>query len=236
MKRGNLAFVAAVILVLALVGNAQAGLTRVVANVFTTNYTDPAQRQLSVFINVYDNHNYRGPDFVSSIRVYAPDGSEFAIHRSKDWLQYDRGYFKALYAADFSSRAIPTGTYRITVTPLVGSAITETDTLTASFLAPPTITFPANGALGVVEMPTIRWNAVAGATNYRIYLWNNSWNEPVFWSWDKQIIADFTSFTVPRGELKPNCQYRLRIEARSDSLDLDRRSRSDYFTFTTGNW
>jgi hypothetical protein len=238
MKRGNLAFVAAAILSLALVGNAQAGLTRVVPNVWTTNYTDPALQEFNIWISVYDFHNSRGPDFVRSITVTAPDpdGSVFTLHASKDWLQYDRGYWKRLYAADFRTRTIPSGTYRITVTPIEGSAITESDTITVSFLPTPVVTSPALGASDVVERPVIRWMAVPGATFYRVLLWNNSWNEPVYWYWDKQAHTDFTTFQIPRGELKPNCDYRFRIEARADGLDLERRSRSDWFSFRTGNW
>jgi hypothetical protein len=158
------------------------------------------------------------------------------MHPTKDWLPYDRGYWKVLYASDFKGGKIPAGTYGITVVPKVGTAITETDTVTAAFLPTPVITYPASGTSGLGATPTIRWNAVAGATHYRVWIWNNSWNEPIFWCWDKQAHTDFTNFPIPDGELKPNCEYRVRIEARAGSQDLDMRSRSDWVTFTTGSW
>jgi hypothetical protein len=52
-------------------------------------------------------------------------------------------------------------------------------------------------------------------------IWNNTWNEPVYWTWDKQARTDLTSFTVPIGELKPNCQYKFRIEPRSNAQDSE---------------
>jgi hypothetical protein len=236
MGRRNLAFLAAAMLVLALVGNAQAGLTRVVPNVWTTNYTD--HQEFNVWISVYDYHNSRGPDFVRSITVTAPapDSSVFTLHPSKDWLQYDRGYWKALRATDFRTGTIPSGVYRITVTPIEGTAISENDTITIDFLPTPVVTNPAPGASNLGERPTFRWNGVAGATFYRVILWNRTRSEPVYWYWDKQAHTDLTTFQMPRGELKPECEYQLRIEARTDGLDLEKRSRSDWIIFRTVNW
>jgi hypothetical protein len=238
MKKRGLAMLVAVFMVFALVSNSQAELKRVRTDVFTTNYTNPAQQQLNVWISVYDNHNYYGPDFVKSITVNAPssDGSVFVMHPTKDWLPYDRGYWKALYASDFKGGKIPAGTYSITVVPKVGTAITETDAVTATFLPTPVITYPTSGTSPLGATPTIRWNPVAGATYYRVLIWNNSWNEPIFWFWDKQAHTDFNSFPIPNGELKPNCEYRVRIEARAGSQDVDMRSRSDWVTFNTGSW
>lgn len=245
MGRKNLAFMAASILVFALAGNVQAGLTRVVFDVFTTNYTNAAQQQINFWIPVYDNQNHYGPDFVSSITITAPGGRTFSVHPKKDWLPYDRAYWKALYSnPDFQGNPIPAGTYTVTVVPLVAntgltiaqSTISETDSVTAAFLPTPVVSSPAPGATGLGQSPNLIWGAVTGATYYRVQLWNDSWNEPVYWTWDKQARTDFTRFRIPAGELKPNCQYKFRIEARSNSQDVDMRSRSDWFTFTTGNW
>jgi hypothetical protein len=236
MRRRNFALLVAAILFICPISNAQAGLTRVVFDAWTTNYTDPAQKQLNVWMQVSDNHNHHGPDFVKDITVTAPDGSIFKLHPAKDWLPYDRGYWKAFFAADFKGGIIPGGTYRVTVVPLVGSGTTESDTVPLAFLPIPVVTSPAPGATGVTATPTLSWNAVAAATYYRIQLWNISWDEPVYWTWDKQARTDFTTFKIPVGELQPNCQYKFRIEARSGSQDLDMRSRSNWVTFNTGTW
>jgi hypothetical protein len=236
MRRRNFALLVAAILFFCMIGNVQAGLNRVVFDVLTSNYPNSAQRQLNIWLQVYDNHNYHGPDFVKDITVTAPDGSVFKLHPAKDWLPYDRAYWKALYAADFKGGKIPGGTYYVTVAPMVGSAIKESDAVSGEFLPIPVVTFPAPGATGVTATPTIDWNPVAGAAHYRIQLWNNTWGEPVYWTWDKQARTDFTSFKIPAGELQPNCQYKVRVEARSSSIDLDMRSRHDWITFTTGTW
>jgi hypothetical protein len=237
MKRRVLAVLAAVVMAFLFAHSAQAGLIRVNLDVFTTNYPAPAQQQLNIWMPVQDIRNSNGPDFVKTITVNAPDGSVFNLHPAKDWLPYDRAYWKALYAADFIGGKIVGGTYKVTVVPLVApGTIVETDAITGAFLPTPVVTSPAPGATGVTATPTLSWNAVTGATYYRIQLWNNSWNEPVYWTWEKQARTDFTSFKIPLGELQPNCQYKFRIEARSGSQDMDMRSRSDWVTFTTGSW
>jgi hypothetical protein len=236
MRGRGLAMLAAVILFFPLAGNAQAGMNKISVDIFTTNFTNTAQQQLCVWLTVSNDAYWRGPDFVKGIRVTAPDGSIFRLDPKKDWLPYDRAYWKAFYATDFVSQTIPGGTYLVRVTPLSGEAIEEADTITASFLPTPTVTSPIGGATGVTATPTITWTAVPGATYYRVLLWNNSWNEPVYWTWEKQARTDFTNFTISAGDLKPNCQYKLRIEARSESQDMDMRSRSGFITFTTGSW
>jgi hypothetical protein len=238
MRRPRLSVMATVVMIFFFAANSQAGLTRIVPNVMTTNYSDPAQKQMSVSLTVYDDNNYRGPDFVKSITVNAPDGSVFSLHPVKDWLPYDRVYSKNFYATDFKGGKIPGGTYKVTVVPLVGSTIDDVDVVTTppSFLPIPVVTAPASGATGIGSTLTIAWKLVAGATYYRVQVWNNTWNEPVYWSWDKQALTNLTRFKIPLGELQPNCQYKFRVEARSSSQDLDMRSRSDWFTFSTGSW
>jgi hypothetical protein len=236
MRGRILVTLAAVVLIFSLVGNAHAELYRITLDVFTTNYTNPAQQQLNIWLPVYDTSRSHGPDFVSNIKVKAPDGSVLFLDRKKDWLPYDRVYWKAFYAADFVTKKIPAGVYTVTVTPTSGLAISETDSVAASFLPIPKVTSPSNNANGVTETLTFTWNAVAGATYYRVQLWNDSWNEPVYWTWDKQHTTDLTHFTLPAGVLKTNCQYKLRIEARSGTQDLDQRSRCEWITFNTGSW
>jgi hypothetical protein len=246
MRGRGLAVLAAVVTVLLFAPSAQAGLTRLNLDVFTTNYPEPVPPQtgplpeLCVWIQVSDYHNYRGPDFVGEITVTAPDGSVFDLDPSKDWLQYDRIYWRAFHAADFKKNKIPGGTYKVTVVSLDDLAITESDAVSGTLLPIPVVIFPTPGTTGVMEPVTFKWNAVAGANHYRIQLWNinanSGFGEPVYWNWDKQMRTHFTSFEIPIGELKPKCEYRLRIEARSESQDLDMRSRSVWINFTTGSW
>jgi hypothetical protein len=237
MRGRGLAVLVKIVMVFLLVHSAEAGLTSVVFNAWTTNFPDSSnpndpRPQMNFAIWPYDNHNYRGPDFVGEIIVTAPDGSIFQVHPSIDWLQYDQVYWKVLYPENFKKGKILGGTYKVTVVSLEGFEITVSNTVSGAMLP------VAAGIVwdSVTEPVTLKWDAVAGADHYRIHLWDNWVNEPVYWTWNKQARTNFTSFEIPIGELKPNRNYRFRVEARSGILDLDKRSRSAWFSFTTGSW
>jgi hypothetical protein len=163
----------------------------------------------------------------------APDGSVLSIHPTNNWLQTNSVYYRGFYASDFKYGKIPGGTYYVTVTPFSGIAITESDSATAFFLPVATITSPGNDDT-VSATPTFTWTPVSGATHYRLRLWNITRDEPVYWYYNKGMTIDFNRVTMPPGALKPNCEYKLRIEARSGSQDLDMRSMSDWVYFKTG--
>jgi hypothetical protein len=191
---------------------------------------------MAIQVEAYDSTNLDAPSFVKEISVRAPDGTHLSIHPTKNWLHTNNIYYKAFNASDFKSKNILGGTYYVTVTPFVGTAITETDSLYATFLPVATITSPGDTETNVAATPTFYWTAVPGATHYRLRLWNNTRDEPVYWYYNKVLTTDFNSVAMPPGALKPGCEYELRIEARSGSQDLDLRSQSDSVTFTTGNW
>ena len=199
---------------------------------WTTNYSDPAEKQMNFWIEVYDTVKENPPDFVASIKITAPDGTELNLDPVHDWFPYDKGYWNKLYAGDYDVDPFATGAYKCEVTHNGGSTITKTDYVSGTFLDPPTVTYPADGAVDVELMPTITWRRVAGAKYYRILLWDESWNEPRYWFWRKKAFTDRLYFKIPNGELKLGNQYRLRVEARSNDQDMDKRSRSDWIYFT----
>jgi hypothetical protein len=236
MRRICLPTLATVIVIFLFAANSLAGLTRVVPSISTRNETNPDLKHICVWIEVFDYEDRHGPSFVKSITIRAPDGSMFSLHPAKDWLPYDRAYWKTFYASDFKGGAIIGGNYRVTVEPLVGSTISEINYLPGAFLPTPVVTSPAPNATGLGPTPTIRWNPVEGATHYRLLLWNNTWNEPVYFFWERQAWTDLTSYTLLLGDLQPNCTYKFRIEARSNAQKVNQRSRSNWFTFKTGSW
>jgi hypothetical protein len=239
MRKQGFAALATVFMIFFMAATSQAAMTRVILDAWTQNETDVNYRQMQLYIQVFDSLYARGPDFVKSIVVTAPDGiTKFSVHRQKDWLHLDNAYWKPLFASDFPDNKIQGGTYKVTVTPNSGTAITESDAVNLSFLPVPTVTSPTDGTTGVIQAPTLAWTAASGATYYRLLLWDNSANEPVYWNYGgvPQLRTDLTSFKIPPGVLKPNRQYRLRIEARAATQDLDKRSRSPWVTFTTGVW
>lgn len=217
---------------------ARAEMSRVVFNGWTQNFSDPDQQRVALFIEVYDTVYSHPPDFVATISVKAPDGTILTIDPLKDWLTPDQGFWKSFYADDFVSLAIPSGKYTVTVTPVSGAGIKESDTILGAFLPLSTITYPNNGDLNVAAMPTLTWTEVAGATHYRLLLWDNTFNEPIYWYYNsaRNFHTEFTQHAIPKGVFKPNHEYRLRIQARADSQDTDARSESDWVTFTTGAW
>lgn len=217
---------------------AQAEMSRVVFNGWTQNFSDPDQQRVALYIEVYDTVYSHPPDFVASITVKAPDGTILTIDPLKDWLTPDQGFYKPFYPENFDSQTIPSGKYTATVTPVSGTSIKESDTIEAAFLPLATITYPNNGDLNVTATPTLTWTEVAGATHYRLLLWDNTWNEPVYWTFNsaRNFHTEFIQHTIPKGVFKPNHEYRLRIQARSNSQDTDARSESDWVTFTTGSW
>jgi hypothetical protein len=217
---------------------AQAEMSRVVFNGWTQNFSDPDQQRVALYIEVYDTVYSHPPDFVATISVKAPDGTILTIDPLKDWSTPDQGYWKPFYAGQFDSLAIPSGKYTVTVTPVSGASIKESDTIEAAFLPLSSITYPSNNEVNVTATPTLTWAEAVGAAHYRLLLWDNSWDEPIYWYFNpaRNFHTEFTQHTIPKGVFKPNHQYRLRIQARANSQDTDARSESDWVTFTTGSW
>jgi hypothetical protein len=231
------------VLFLSVVGNVKAQvLSRIVFNGWTkVQYEgDPPALVNRICFIIYPSFNpvAHPPDFVQEITVRAPDGQVFTLNPAKDWYVNDQAFYKDFRATDFDSGIIPGGIYRATVVPISGTGLVETDSISNTFLTVPTITSPDDGQTGVSSRPTFQWTSVRGATFYRIVLWINrlsGFSEPVY-DYSNSFSTDRTSIQVPKGVLKPNTTYRLQIQARGDSNDLDVRSQSSWVYFTTRNW
>jgi hypothetical protein len=212
-----------------------AAIYKVWFNAWTTNYTDPAESQMNFWVEVFDTVKKNPPTFVATIKITAPDGTTVLnLDPVQDWMPYDKGYWGRLYAGDYDADEIAKGIYKCEVTDEGAKTITKTDVVKSNllFLDPPTVTYPTDGATNVELMPKIKWNRVAKAKYYRILLWDESWDEPRYWFWEKKAFTDSKYFEIPKGELKLGNEYRLRIEARSGDQDMDKRSRSDWINFT----
>ena len=213
--------------------SAQADMYRLKFDAFTSNFTD--NQQLNVQVRVFDTEFMNPADFIDSITITAPDGTTFSMTIANNWVQYV-DMFQGFYRADdFNSGKIPGGTYKVTVLALSGKKLTSTDSVVASFLPVPVITLPAGGSI-VGAAPTIKWQGVSGANEYRVLLWDEGRSMPVYWLWEKQLYVNGTRYTLPLGDLRPKSSYRLAIEARAGYQDLDKKSRSDWISFNTKNW
>jgi len=219
-------------------GNSYAFMHRVQFNAWTQAEAGQPNKAC-VFVEVVDDERNHPPDFVQEVKITAPDGKIFYLDLSKDWLAWDKAFYRAFTAPDFTSGVtitIPGGTWTVRVTADGATRISESDTVTATFLPLPVVSYPTAGMTNVEETPTFTWSAVKGAQYYRILLYNNSWSEPVYFYSFRTKHTDFTYYQIPPGDLKPNTSYRMQIEARSGSQDMDMRSRSLWINFTTGAW
>lgn len=219
-----------VLLLLAGALTAQAEVHRLSFNAFTqrSNGVDTVQFSITV-----EDTSLRPPDAITSLTVTAPDGTVFDMTEDC-WLDLSKEFWNAYTKEQFKSQNFPSGVYTAKVVDKTGKTLSQSDSLTIGFINAAAVTYPANGATGVPLTPQIKWSAVAGAQHYRLLLFNNSWGEPVYWKFPintKNVYRNF--FTVPAGDLKPNCQYRLCIEARDSDKNMNKRSRSQWFTFTT---
>jgi hypothetical protein len=246
MRGRFLVGLAVAVMIFSVAGNADAQvLSRVVFNGWTqARYEgNPPEIVNRMVFLIYTSFNpvAHPPDFIQQITVRAPNGQDFSLNPTKDWYINDQAFAKSFSAADFDGGRIPGGIYEATVVPISGTGIVERDTISNTFLPLPTISFPTDGQTGVSSRPTFQWTSVRGATFYRVVLWihnTNGFSEPVYEYYipSNTLQTDRTSIQVPRGVLKPNTTYRLQIQARADSNDLDARSQSSWVYFTTRNW
>jgi hypothetical protein len=225
-----------------LASNSEAFMHRVWFNAWTqAEHNQP--NKVIAFIEIGDDERLHPPDFVQEIRITAPPippatvGKVFYLNLVKDWLPWDKAYYRAFTSNDFTPGVpIPGGTWSVRVTADDTIRIAEADSVAASYLPIPQVTYPTAGATNVQATPKFTWNAVAGATYYRILLFNVSHSEPVYFYSFRTKYTDFLYYEIPPGDLKPNCDYRMQIEARAGSQDMDMRSRSAWINFKTGAW
>jgi hypothetical protein len=210
-------------------------LQKVYFDVNTMNFND--RKELRVWLSVNDTNSKNPPDIVKSITITAPDNTVFTMNTANNWLPYDRGYYGNYSPEEFNSGDIPSGNYTVRVEGIeFNLAITDSDYNDASVLTPAAFTNLSNEQTGIPKDYIFYWTPVAGATHYRVQLWDENWNEPVYWYWDRPFMTNHAACMFSEGDLRPNRRYRIRIEARSESQDLDKRSRSDWVYFTTGSW
>ena len=233
-------FAAVIFLVLALVAFpavSNAVVIRVAFNAWTTNYPDVNDQQMNFWVEAWDSVKKNPPDFLASIQITAPDGTVLNIDPVHDWLPFDKGYFGQLFAGDYDVTPFIAGEYKCLVYDKAGKKIEKIDTVNGSFIDPPVVTSVADQDVDVSLTHKIQWDRVLGAKYYRILLYNKTWNggdgEPVFWYWYRRAFTDRLYFDIPKGYLKYETDYRLRIEARTGDQDLDKRSRCAWINFTT---
>ena len=164
------------------------------------------------------------PENIRSVEITFPDGT------TKHTLKFDNrettwgwNYFEdETYT---SPEMIQAGTYSFTVTDFqnntygpVTETLTQTDIDAAADFGWPTLLAPADWSEVGTTTPTVSWTAVAGASYYRVRLFNAySPTSEIFLS--PEITG--TSYAVPGGLLQPNRTYRVRVYAFREPIGAD---------------
>lgn len=237
-KKSRIVIGAVLVTLLFASADAQAELCRVQFDariVRTTDDNNTVSTAMEFVVEAWDTERKNPPDFVQSITVTAPDNSTFQMGSLQYWYPYSGArYYDVLISPDqFKSGNIVGGTYWCTVKDVNGKSVKSKDTVALTLLQPPQIIEPGEGST-VTDPLKVKWTAVRGAARYRIILWNNTTNEPVFWLWQDQLYVTGTEITLPTGSLKPSCNYRILVDARSELLDTDTRAKSKWVPFNTG--
>ncbi len=134
-------------------------------------------------------------------------------------------YYADLRFSDIAGITALEGNFTFTVEDMDGGTdTTGADNLAgaaANMLAVPANLAPTPDALVDSTTPTISWDAVAGATSYRVRLFTSAHSTL---SWSDYIAAPATSWDVPYGILDPGTVYAYRVYAHrggTPAEDLD---------------
>ncbi len=233
IKKQALRIVLGVLVIISLAAVAQAEVYKLAFYVWSQRNPNPPD-QICFQINIADTQ-YRVPYAIKSLKVLAPDNTEFDLTTGfgHEWMNQ---FWASFNATNFISQTIPAGTYKCTLIDKTGKTKTASETFTPAFLDPSTITSPVNNTTVPSLTPTFTWTAVTGAKLYRVYLFNESWKEPVYCptlDGHGTLYVNQTRFIVPLGVLRPKSTYSLRVEARDSDKYLKKRSRSTWVTFST---
>jgi hypothetical protein len=192
------------------------------------------ENQSIVFWVTVDDLTTDPPSVVTSIIVTAPDGTQFDMTKNT-WYEAGKSFNSDnIFASNFLSGAIPSGLYKVAVMDNTGTIINATDRVTVDFLTPPEVTDPVEGSTVLSLTPKIIWTPVPGAEAYRIHLWNDTWNHPIWWWISPNIkYSNKHSFMIPPGVLREGFHYRIQIQARDALKDVDNRASGTWRHFST---
>ena len=223
-------------------GNASARIMMAWTDVWTTNYSDPANFQLNVWIETKDDVESHPPNYVSSIDLEDPNGTIWSFDPLLGWYDQDKGFFFSISQSSFPGGTIPSGLYKITITDDRGFSFTTRDqVLDANTpLSIPVITMPTADEVLTTATPLIRWTSTAQSKKFRVQLDEvvgycpddgNLYYWPIWETRDRKWTMN-KFMRIPKGVLRPGGFYRIRIEGRFDFNDTDKRSRSDWVHFS----
>ena len=152
-------------------------------------------------------------DELAKVTVFAPDGKyvgdlDMARFRA---FKTQSGQAKRAFIAhlDVPEKMVD-GWYRADITLKDGSHFQARDYVIHYFMSQPTGTQPAPDATDVPASSELRWNPIAGARYYEVFLRDD-------WAWGEPFASGPLTeprFQPPKGLLQPGGSYLWRIHAR----------------------
>jgi hypothetical protein len=195
-------------------------------------WTNGQDQSIAFWVAVFDTVR-RPPNSVTSMIVTAPDATTFDLMANFWWFDAGGGFYSGgKYASDFLTSTIPSGVYTVEVQDAQGTTIIATDEVTVNFLSTPRIRYPQDGSTVSSLTPTLRWRPVPGAEGYRIHLWRDSWDEPIWWWGGKRMYSNANRLKIEKGVLWSGFTYRVQIQARDSLKDTDNRTSSPWVYFS----
>lgn len=219
-----------VTLLMVMASAVQARMIMIKPGIYTNN--NPGGTSLDLYVEVFNDNATHPPNYVTAISLVSPDGATLDINPLTSWDEVHKHFYASFANAVFGG-TIPAGIYKVTVTDATGK-ITLTDDVNATILPLAVVTTPIGGSTIPSGVYTFSWGRVTGAKYYRVHLYDISRGEFIYSNAPGQRIdTALTIYTIPKGVLQPGRQYRMRIEARTDFPDMDKRSQSLWINFFT---
>lgn len=152
-------------------------------------------------------------DEVAKVSVLAPDGKfigDLDLTRFRAF-KTQLGQAKRAFISHFElPEKVVDGWYRAEVSLKDGSRFEARDYVIHHFMAHPTGTLPAPGAIDVPTTTELRWNPIPGAKYYEVFL-RDDW---VGTEATASGLLNAPRFVPPQGLLQPGGEYVWRIHAR----------------------
>jgi uncharacterized protein (TIGR02145 family) len=175
------------------------------------------------------------PENIESVKVTYPDMTTTRLLKYANNPDSGLNYYDVEYFTDPAS--IQTGTYSFAVLDFDGNSVELTDSLTdvtGSVLSSPVNLSPADNTVLANTTPTITWDAVPGASYYKVRILRSWGGGTVHWS--SELTQ--TQYTVPNGTLEPDTVYSYRVYAYREAIgsEVDFYSCSNYWDSTNNHF
>jgi len=158
-------------------------------------------------------------DEVAKIAVFAPDGTHIGDLDTDRFRAFktQSGQAKRAFITHMDLPAkVVDGWYRAEIILKDSSKFEAKDYVIHHFMAHPTGTWPAPGALHVPASTELKWDPIPGAKYYEVFL-RDDWESA---KGEGSGLLTEPRFTPPKGQLKSGGEYVWRIHARDSDGNI----------------